>query len=206
MTAMPLPSSSAEAPPEAISADRVVDLTAATTAAAGFLSALGFDLEQPGLADTPGRMTRAYAEMFTPRPFNFTVFPNDEGYRELVIERAIPFASVCEHHGLPFIGTADVGYLPGENILGLSKMARVVELFACGPQVQERLTMQVARFLEEHLSPQGVGVVIRAEHMCMRLRGARVAGAETITSEVRGVLRKNASARQEFMALTGSTR
>ncbi|MFD7161393.1 GTP cyclohydrolase I [Kribbella sp. NPDC059898] len=206
MTALHLSGPSEEAPHAPISADQGVDLTAATTAAAGFLSALGFDLDQGGLADTPGRMARAYAEMFTPRPFNFTVFENDEEYRELVIERAIPFASVCEHHGLPFIGTADVGYLPGKKILGLSKMARVVELFSCRPQVQERLTMQVARFLEERLSPQGVGVVMRAEHMCMRLRGARVAGAETVTSEVRGVLRKDASARQEFMALTGSTR
>lgn len=193
-------------PPSRVSADRSIDLDGAAAAASAFLTALGMDLEQPGLADTPGRMARAYRDLFSPRPFNFTVFPNDQHYRQLVTEKAIPFHSVCEHHALPFFGTADVAYLPGANILGLSKLARVVEHFSRRAQVQERLTMQIAEFLEDELKPQGVGVVLRAEHMCMRLRGVQVIGTETITSEVRGVLLDDASARAEFMALTRDAR
>jgi phenylacetate-CoA ligase len=154
----------------------------------------------------PGRMARAYQDLLTPRAFNFTVFPNDQKYRQLVAEKAIPFHSVCEHHALPFFGTADVAYLPGENILGLSKLDRVVEHCSRQPQVQERLTTQIAAFIETELKPQGVWVALRAEHMCMRLRGVQVIGTETITSEVRGVLLDNASARAEFMALTRDAR
>ncbi|MEU4607637.1 GTP cyclohydrolase I [Kribbella sp. NPDC023972] len=205
MTAMHLDRPPAE-PPSRVSAERAIDVEEATAAAGDFLTALGMDLEQPGLADTPGRMARAYQDLFTPRAFNFTVFPNDQKYRQLVAEKAIPFHSVCEHHALPFFGTADVAYLPGENILGLSKLARVVEHFSRQPQVQERLTMQIAAFIETELKPQGVGVVLRAEHMCMRLRGVQVIGTETITSEVRGVLLDNARARAEFMALTRDAR
>ena len=123
------------------------DLVAAEQAAAAFLTALGLDVDSGGLAETPGRMARAYAEMLTPREFALTTFDNDEAYDELVLARAIPIRSVCEHHLLPFIGVAHVGYLPGDRILGLSKLARVVELFAHGPQVQERLTKQVAVWL-----------------------------------------------------------
>ena len=122
-------------------------------------------------------MAAAYAEMLTPAPFDLTTFPNDEGYDELVLARSIPVHSVCEHHLLPFVGVAHVGYLPGERILGLSKLARVVELFARRPQVQERLTTQVADWLQDHLAPRGVGVVIEAEHLCMTLRGVRADGA-----------------------------
>ena len=110
--------------------------------------------------------------------------------------------SLCEHHMLPFTGVAHVGYLPGERILGLSKLARVVELFARDLQVQERLTVQVANWLHEHLTPKGVGVVIEAEHMCMSLRGVQAKGSRTITSSVLGVLRENAASRQEFLMLT----
>jgi GTP cyclohydrolase I len=110
------------------------DLIAAEQAAAAFLSALGVDLDTEGLAATPARMARAYAEMFSPRPFQLTTFPNDAGYDELIIARSIPVQSVCEHHLLPFVGVAHVGYLPGERILGLSKLARVVELFARRPR------------------------------------------------------------------------
>ena len=127
-------------------------------------------------------MARAYAEMLSPRSFDLTTFANDEGYDELVLARAIPVHSVCEHHMLPFLGIAHVGYLPGQRILGLSKLARVVELFARRPQVQERLTMQIADWLQAHLQPRGVGVVIEAEHLCMTLRGVRAAGTSTITS------------------------
>src|SRR5215468_464574 len=140
------------------------DLAAAEAAAAAFLTALGIDLDTDSLAGTPGRMARAYAELLTPRDFQLTTFDNDEGYDELVLARSIPIRSVCEHHLLPFVGVAHVGYLPDDRILGLSKLARVVEHFACRPQVQERLTKQVADWLTDRLHPKGVGVVIEARH------------------------------------------
>jgi GTP cyclohydrolase I len=180
-----------------------IDPAAAERAAGEFLTALGIPLDSESLAGTPGRMARAYAELFTPRPFDLTTFPNDEGYDELVLARDVPVRSVCEHHLLPFVGVAHVGYLPGERILGLSKLARVVEHFACRPQVQERLTKQVADWLAEQLSPKGVGVVIEAEHTCMTLRGVRAAGSRTVTSTLHGTLRSDARSRSEFFALTG---
>ncbi|MFF5989164.1 GTP cyclohydrolase I FolE [Prauserella flavalba] len=183
--------------------DPGVDLVAAEHAAAQFLRALGVESDSESLRGTPGRMARAYAELFSPRPFDLTTFPNDEGYDELVLARAIPVRSVCEHHLLPFVGVAHVGYLPGERILGLSKLARIVEHFARRPQVQERLTKQVADWLAEHLHPKGVGVVIEAEHSCMTLRGVQAAGSTTVTSTLLGVLREDARSRQEFFALTG---
>jgi GTP cyclohydrolase IA len=176
------------------------DLAAAEQAAAAFLVAVGVDLNTEGLAATPARMARAYAEMFSPRPFDLTTFPNDAGYDELIIVRSIPVHSVCEHHLLPFVGVAHVGYLPGEHILGLSKLARVVELFARRPQVQERLTQQIADWLQDHLAPRGVGVVIAAEHLCMTVRGVRAAGTNTITSALHGQLR-GAATRAEFFTL-----
>jgi GTP cyclohydrolase I len=180
-----------------------IDLPAAERAAAAFLRALGMELSSESLRATPGRMARAYAELFTPRPFDLTTFPNDEGYDELVLARAIPVRSVCEHHLLPFTGVAHVGYLPGRRILGLSKLARMVEHFACRPQVQERLTRQVADWLCAHLHPRGAGVVIEAEHTCMTIRGVQAAGSRTITSTLLGTLRENAASRQEFFALAG---
>ncbi len=175
----------------------------AERAAADFLTALGLDLTSPGLAETPARMARSYAELLTPRAFDLTTFDNDEGYDELVLARSIPIRSVCEHHLLPFIGVAHVGYLPGDRILGLSKLARVVELFAHAAQVQERLTKQVADWLDHHLRPRGVGVVIEAEHLCMSLRGVQAIGARTITSTVLGALRDDGRSRAEFFALAG---
>ncbi len=180
-----------------------VDLAAAELAAADFLQALGVSLDSESLQGTPGRMARAYAELFTPRPFNLTTFPNDEGYDELVLARSIPVRSVCEHHLLPFVGVAHVGYLPGDRILGLSKLARIVEHFARRPQVQERLTKQIADLLCERLRPKGAGVVIEAEHTCMTLRGVQAAGSSTVTSTLLGTLRSDARSRQEFFALTG---
>jgi GTP cyclohydrolase IA len=180
-----------------------VDLAAAELAAADFLQALGISLDSESLQGTPGRMARAYAELFTPRPFNLTTFPNEEGYDELVLARGIPVRSVCEHHLLPFVGVAHVGYLPGDRILGLSKLARIVEHFARRPQLQERLTKQIADLLCERLQPKGVGVVIEAEHTCMTLRGVRAAGSSTVTSTLLGTLRSDARSRQEFFALTG---
>jgi len=177
------------------------DLVAAEQAAAAFISALGIDVTAEGLADTPARMARAYAELLTPRDFEPTTFDNDQGYDELVLARSIPIRSVCEHHLLPFVGVAHVGYLPGHRILGLSKLARVVELFAHGPQVQERLTKQVADWLNLQLRPRGVGVVIEAEHLCMTLRGVQAVGARTVTSTMLGALRDDASSRAEFIAM-----
>jgi GTP cyclohydrolase IA len=177
------------------------DLAAAEQAAAAFLVALGVDLDTEALAATPARMARAYAEMFSPRPFDLTTFPNDAGYDELIIARSIPVHSVCEHHLLPFVGVAHVGYLPGGRILGLSKLARVVELFARRPQVQERLTQQIADWLQDQLAPRGVGVVVAAEHLCMTVRGVRASGANTVTSALHGQLRDDAASRAEFFAL-----
>ncbi|MFE3455830.1 GTP cyclohydrolase I FolE [Nonomuraea sp. NPDC059194] len=179
------------------------DLAAAELAAGQFLQALGISTESESMRGTPGRMARAYAELFSPRPFELTTFPNDEGYDELVLARNIPLRSVCEHHLLPFVGTAHIGYLPGHRILGLSKLARVLEHFACRPQVQERLTKQVADWLQTHLDPQGVGVVIQAEHTCMTLRGVQAIGATTTTSTLLGLLRTDGRSRGEFLTLTG---
>jgi len=178
-----------------------VDLLAAEKAAAALLSSLGVDVDTESMRGTPGRMARAYAEMFGPRPFDLTTFPNDEGYDELVLARSIPVQSVCEHHLLPFVGIAHVGYLPGERIVGLSKLARVVDMFARRPQVQERLTQQIANWLRDNLSPRGVGVIVQAEHLCMTIRGVRAGGADTITSALHGHLRSDAAARAEFFAL-----
>jgi GTP cyclohydrolase I len=180
-----------------------VDLAAAEQAVADLLAALGQDPDDDHTRDTPRRVAAAFAEMLTPRSFNLTTFPNEEGYDELVLARDIPFHSLCQHHMLPFKGVAHVGYLPGDRILGLSKLARVVELFARGLQVQERLTQQVADWLQEHLRPKGVGVVLEAEHLCMSLRGVQAAGAMTVTSSLRGLLRADQRSRAEFFALTG---
>ena len=180
-----------------------VDLDRAEAAARDLLHALGEDTERDGLRETPRRIAKAYAELLTPLPFNPTTFPNEEGYDELVVARAIPFNSLCEHHLLPFQGVAHVGYLPGERIIGLSKLGRVVELFARRLQVQERLTKQVADWLQRELGPKGVGVVIEAEHLCMSLRGVQKPGTLTVTSALHGLVRDDPRTRQEFLALTG---
>ena len=180
---------------------RLVDVAAAEHAAAALLTALGANLDSDGLRDTPRRMAAAYAELLTSEPFNLTTFPNEEGYDELVLVRDIPFESLCMHHLLPFHGVAHVAYLPDERILGLSKLARVVEHFARDLQLQERLTTQVAGWLQEHLRPKGVGVVIEAEHLCMSLRGVQKPGALTITSALHGLVRDDPRTREEFLSL-----
>jgi GTP cyclohydrolase I len=180
-----------------------IDLARAKAAAADLLEALGCDLTNESVRETPRRLAETYAELLTPRPFNPTTFPNDEGYDELVVARDIRFHSLCEHHLLPFHGVAHVGYLPGERIVGLSKLGRVVDFYARRLQVQERLTTQVARWLCDTLEPRGVGVVIQAEHLCMSLRGVQKPGARTITSALHGVVRDDPRTRQEFLALTG---
>src|SRR5437763_7265786 len=179
------------------------DVNAAERAAADLLVALGADLEMEGLRGTPRRMAAAYAELLTPEPFDLTTFPNDEAYDELVLVRDIPFQSLCMHHLLPFHGVAHVAYLPGERILGLSKLARVVEHFSRDLQLQERLTTQVAGWLHEQLRPKGVGVVVEAEHLCMSLRGVQKPGALTITSALFGLVRDDPRTREEFLSLTG---
>src|SRR5215212_9837215 len=180
-----------------------VDLVAAERAVADLLVALGRDPSEQHLVETPRRVAAAYAELLTPTPFRATTFPNDEGYDELVVARDVAFSSLCEHHLLPFSGVAHVGYLPGERIIGLSKLARVVDHVARDLQVQERLTEQVADWLERELEPKGVGVVLEAEHLCMSLRGVRTSGSRTVTSAVRGLLRTDGRSRAEFFALTG---
>ena len=185
-------------------APATVDLPAAEEAAAALLTALGVDVSTEGMRGTPGRMARAYAEMFGAQPFDLTTFPNDEGYDELVVARSIPFHSLCEHHLLPFTGVAHVAYLPGDRIVGLSKLGRVVESFARRLQVQERMTVQIADWVEEFLQPRGVGVVLEAEHLCMSLRGVQKPGTITVTSALHGLVRDDARTRQEFLSFTRS--
>jgi GTP cyclohydrolase I len=177
------------------------DLEGASTAARELLLALGADLDAEGLRDTPRRMAAALAELLTPEPFEATTFPNDGGYDEMVVARSIPFHSLCEHHLLPFHGVAHVGYLPGARIVGLSKLGRVVDLFARRLQVQERMTVQIADWLDEHVAPRGIGVVLEAEHLCMSLRGVRKPGARTVTSALQGLVRDDPRTRQEFLDL-----
>lgn len=182
---------------------RPIDRRRAAAAVAELLDALGRDIRSPHLADTPRRVADAFAELLTARPFDATTFPNDDGYDELVVVAGIPFDSLCEHHLLPFSGTAHVGYVPGDRLLGLSKFARAVERFSRDLQVQERLTRQVAGWIDEQLRPLGVGVVLEAEHLCLSLRGAQARGTRTVTSAFTGVVRDDARTRREFLARCG---
>lgn len=198
------PGTTAQRPaPLAVVHDKpAIDMAGAERAVRDLLTALGQNSAQEHLRETPRRVAAAYSELLTARPFTLTTFPNDEGYDELVLARGIAFHSLCQHHLLPFRGVAHVGYLPGERILGLSKLARVVDLFARRLQVQEQLTQQVADCLQQHLAPRGVGVVIEAEHLCMSLRGVQASGTVTVTSTLRGLLREDPRSRSEFLALT----
>ncbi len=165
-----------------------IDRPRAEAAIADLLSALGRDTDDPQLADTPRRVAAAFAELLDAPPLRPTTFPNDEEYDDLVLVRDIPFTSLCAHHLLPFRGVAHVGYLPGDRLLGLSKLARAVEHFSRDLQLQERLTVQVADWLDSELEPHGVGVVLEAEHLCMEVRGVRAPGAVTRTSRFTGEL------------------
>ena len=185
-------------------AHAAVDLDAAELAVADLLVALGQDLDTEHLRDTLRRVATALAELLTPRPFSMTTFANDEQYDEMVVVRDIPFHSLCAHHLLPFIGVAHVAYVPGERIVGLSKLARVVEHHARRPQVQERLARQVADALDEGLAPRGVGVALDATHLCMSLRGVCVDGARTRTTAVRGAIRDDPATRAEFTTLVAA--
>jgi GTP cyclohydrolase I len=176
------------------------DVARAERAVAELLAALGQDPAEANLRDTPRRVAAAFRELLTPKPFNLTTFPNEEGYDQLIIARQIRFTSLCAHHLLPFTGVATVAYLPRDRILGLSKLARVVESFAHGLQLQERLTAQIAGWLQEHLSPKG-GVLLEAEHLCMSIRGVQQPGATTVTSALLGSVRNDPRTRQEFLSL-----
>lgn len=184
-----------------------VDLEAIKKAVRTILTAVGEDPDRDGLLETPRRVAKMYAEMFAglhtdPGKHLDVTFP--ESYQELVLVRDIPFTSMCEHHLLPFSGKAHVGYLPNGRVTGLSKLARVVEEIARRPQVQERMTEQIANLIEERLSSAGVAVVIEAEHSCMSIRGIKKPGSRTITSALRGVFRTNQSSRAEVMSLITS--
>lgn len=178
-----------------------VDEERAQKAVRELLEALDIDVDNEARRDTPQRVARAFIDFLKPRPFRLTTFPNDEGYDELIIARNIRFHSLCEHHLLPFIGVAHVAYLPKDRILGLSKLARLVEMFARDLQTQERMTQQIADWLQEQLKPKGVGVIVEAEHLCMALRGVEKPGSTTVTSALLGALRNDQRTREEFLTL-----
>jgi GTP cyclohydrolase I len=170
----------------------------------GILTALGLDLADPNMAETDFRVAKMYLEMFNglsegAEP-KVTTFPNEEGYSHMVMEKQIPFYSMCAHHLVPFYGHAHIAYIPRERILGLSKFSRILEFYAKRPQLQERLTEQVVSCLEEKLQPQGSMVVIEARHLCVEMRGVKKPGALTVTSALRGIFHQR-PVREEFLDL-----
>ena len=185
---------------------RKIDEARAVAAIRELLFAVGEDPDRPGLMDTPGRVARAYAETFAglgQDPYDVLATTFDEDHDELVLVKDIPMYSTCEHHLVPFHGVAHIGYIPWEDgrVTGLSKLARLVDVYARRPQVQERMTGQIADALSHVLKPRGVIVVIEAEHLCMAMRGIRKPGASTVTSAVRGLFRDNPASRNEAMSL-----
>lgn len=169
------------------------------------LIAVGENPDREGLLETPKRVANMYEEIFaglTEDPKQHIKLFNEQSNDEMVIVKDIPFYSMCEHHLLPFFGKAHIGYIPSDNkIIGLSKLARIVDNFAKKPQVQERLTSDIADFLNDNLQPKGVAVIMEAEHMCMTMRGARAAGTKTQTSALRGIMRTDAKTRAEVLSL-----
>lgn len=171
-------------------------------AARMILEAIGDDPEREGLRETPRRVADMYAEVFAGMeidPHEYLKVGFEEQHKEMVILKDVPFTSICEHHLLPFVGKAHVGYIPNGRIVGLSKLARVVEGFARRPQLQERLTSQIADAIVESLDPRGVGVVIEAQHMCMIIRGVKKSGSTMVTSAMRGLFKSNPPTRSEFL-------
>lgn len=165
-----------------------------------FMKILGFPVESDDhLEGTPRRVARMYRELFAERKFEFTTFPSEGS--QMIVVRDIPFVSFCAHHFLPFTGHAHLAYIPDQKIAGLSKLPRTVAKLAARPQVQERLTEQVADYLTEHLEPAGVGVMVVARHECMELRGIRSVGAVTVTSALRGLIKDDEKARAEFLTI-----
>ena len=183
-----------------------VDVVAVEAAVRQLLQAMHVPAASEVMRETPRRVAESYRELLTPTDFTVTTFANDEGYEELIVVRDIPVQSLCEHHLLPFVGVAHIGYLPDARLVGLSKFARVVDAYSRRLQLQERLTCQVADWFEQQLAPKGVGVVIEAEHFCMTLRGARAHGAATTTSAMRGDLREDARTRAEFLSMIAQPR
>jgi GTP cyclohydrolase I len=173
------------------------------------LLAIGEDVDRDGLIDTPKRISEMYAEIFEGLNIDPSIYLNvdfEVAHDEMVILRDIPFYSMCEHHFLPFHGEAHVGYIPDGRVVGISKLARVVEGFARRPQLQERLTSQVAETIMDSVKPDGVAVVIEAEHLCMTMRGVRKPGSRMVTSAMRGQFKKSDVTRSEFLALVQSNR
>lgn len=156
------------------------------------------DPTRSDVVETPDRVARMYLELTRPQPFSLTCFENKDGYEQMILEDGIPFYSLCEHHMIPFFGTAKVAYIPKNELVGLSKLARTVDHFARGLQTQERITHHVADLLMERLKPHGVGVTLSAEHLCMSMRGVRKPGARTVTTALRGVF-LNVPTRDEFL-------
>jgi GTP cyclohydrolase I len=184
----------------------LVDEARAAAAVRELLLAVGEDPDRAGLRETPGRVARAYAETFAglgQDPYEVLSTTFDENHDELVLVKDIPMYSTCEHHLVPFHGVAHIGYIPGQDgrVTGLSKLARLVDVYARRPQVQERMTGQIADAMNDVLKPRGVLVVIEAEHLCMAMRGIRKPGAVTVTSAVRGLFRDSAATRSEAMSL-----
>jgi len=184
----------------------VFDESEIRTAVTSIIKAIGEDGEREGLVDTPKRVAEMYAELFA----GIGVDPKEElavgyelGHREMVIVRDVPFYSMCEHHLLPFYGTVHIGYIPDVSgrVVGISKLARVVEIIARRPQIQERMTTQIADAIFDGLKPDGVAVVVRAEHLCMIMRGIKKPGSNVITSAIRGAFRRKAASRAEFFSL-----
>ncbi len=181
-----------------------VDTQRIRAAVREIIVAVGEDPDREGLRDTPRRVAEMYAEVFSglrEDPADVLSVGFEEGHQEMVIVKDIPFYSMCEHHFLPFHGVAHVGYIPNGRVVGLSKLARAVEILARRPQLQERLSTQLADAIMKSLEPQGVAVVISANHLCMQMRGVRKPGSLTVTSAMRGVFQRSSATRAEFMSL-----
>ena len=182
----------------------MIDLPRIEEAVLSILEAIGEDPKREGLVGTPRRIADMYSELFVGLdldPKAELTVSYEEGHHEIVILRDIPFYSMCEHHLLPFYGLVHIGYIPNGSVIGMSKLARAVEVLSRRPQIQERLTTQIAETLLQALNPDGVAVVIQAEHMCMTLRGVRKPGSNVITSATRGLFRSKAATRAEFLSL-----
>jgi len=189
--------------------DPGVDRARVREAVVELLKAIGEDPDREGLRDTPRRIADMYAEIFggmTVEPADFLKVGFEVAHDEKVILRNIPFYSMCEHHFLPFHGEAHVGYVPDGRVVGISKLARVVEAFARRPQIQEQLTSQVAEAIMGELQPDGVAVVIEAEHLCMTMRGVQKPGSRMVTSAMRGQFKQSSVTRSEFLALVQGAR
>ena len=188
----------------------MIDQEKIKRAVALIIEAIGEDATREGLVETPRRIAEMYAELFEgleKDPLDeLTVFFEAGKHKEMIILKDIPFYSMCEHHFLPFHGVAHIGYIPNERIVGISKLARVVEILARRPQLQERLTGQIADAIMEGLQPQGVGVVVEAEHLCLTMRGIKKPGSIVVTSANRGLFRRNLATRQEFLSLVHNSK